>query len=264
MRFHTEYTHWVESWNVLFCYPCIYLVVVGCLYKLQTSANRIYPSGVLFKAAIALYNALQVVICGYMFIGILSNWGWEGEWIFVRFFGWTQSFTPEIEWFVLVHFWSKILDFMDTVFILLKGNFRQLTFLHVYHHATIVLIWGWLLRDGYGNGPGAFGAAINSLVHMLMYFHYLIRTFGLRNPFKKMLTQVQILQFFACVTHAAGSWNFLSPHPCGVDKDKFCKWQATVQISYHIQMILLFGWFYSTSYKSAKVHPSPAAKKKLT
>ena len=35
---------------------------------------------------------------------------------------------------------SKILDFMDTVFIVLGKKWEQLSFLHVYHHTTIFLV----------------------------------------------------------------------------------------------------------------------------
>lgn len=35
---------------------------------------------------------------------------------------------------------KQILDFMDTIFIVLKKSLRQLSFLHVYHHCTIFLV----------------------------------------------------------------------------------------------------------------------------
>ena len=35
---------------------------------------------------------------------------------------------------------KQILDFMDTIFIVLKKSWRQLSFLHVYHHCTIFLV----------------------------------------------------------------------------------------------------------------------------
>lgn len=34
----------------------------------------------------------------------------------------------------------QVLDFMDTIFIVLKKSWRQLSFLHVYHHCTIFLV----------------------------------------------------------------------------------------------------------------------------
>ena len=44
-----------------------------------------------------------------------------------------------------VHYMSKFLDYFDTVFIILRGKEKQqLSFLHVYHHASIGMIWGTL------------------------------------------------------------------------------------------------------------------------
>jgi GNS1/SUR4 family len=38
---------------------------------------------------------------------------------------------------------SKIIEFVDTLIMCLRRNFRQITFLHTYHHASIFLIW-WM------------------------------------------------------------------------------------------------------------------------
>lgn len=35
---------------------------------------------------------------------------------------------------------KQVLDFMDTIFIVMKKSWRQLSFLHVYHHCTIFLV----------------------------------------------------------------------------------------------------------------------------
>ena len=58
---------------------------------------------------------------------------------------------------------------MDTVFIVLHKSDSQLSFLHVYHHATIGPVWGWLLLNNYANGSVYFGAFLNSVVHAFMY-----------------------------------------------------------------------------------------------
>ena len=44
-----------------------------------------------------------------------------------------------------VFYVSKILDFADTVFMVLRGKWNQLSFLHVYHHITIFLVSGSIL-----------------------------------------------------------------------------------------------------------------------
>ena len=77
-----------------------------------------------------------------------------------------MKITKEGEYFIFVHYLSKFLDLLDTVFICLKKKDRQLIFLHVYHHATIGQIWGLLLYIGWGAGTALFGANINSFVHV--------------------------------------------------------------------------------------------------
>lgn len=48
-----------------------------------------------------------------------------------------------------------------------------------------------LAVDAHGRVCGAgFGALINSVIHCMMYSHYLWTSFGFNNPFKKMITQV--------------------------------------------------------------------------
>jgi len=50
-----------------------------------------------------------------------------------------------------VYFFSKVIEFMDTFFFILRKRNRQLTFLHVYHHASIfILEW---LSIKYAPGP---------------------------------------------------------------------------------------------------------------
>ena len=53
---------------------------------------------------------------------------------------------------------SKILDFMDTFFIITGKKWAQLSFLHVYHHSTIFMV-----------GQSAAHTRIQSNAHKYMY-----------------------------------------------------------------------------------------------
>ena len=44
----------------------------------------------------------------------------------------------EIFWIFYV---SKVFDYCDTLIIIIRRKWRQLSFLHVYHHITIFLVW---------------------------------------------------------------------------------------------------------------------------
>lgn len=88
---------------------------------------------------------------------------------------------------------SKVFEFNDTFIMVMKQNFRQITFLHVYHHAFVFLVW-WVDIRFYPGGeawPSAFG---NSLVHVFMYSHYLFASLGYSTPWKKLLTKFQMVQ----------------------------------------------------------------------
>ena len=155
----------------------------------------------------------------------------------------SAPFSSDAEYFILIHYLSKILDFCDTVFILLRKKTAQFSFLHVYHHATIITIWGYLLNTGYGGGAVSFGAFLNSLVHVLMYSHYLLSTFNIHNPFKLILTQIQIAQFYLCVSQALLV-------ACTNAEKLFPTSLALLQLGYHTTMVLLFSDFLKKSKKS--------------
>lgn len=57
----------------------------------------------------------------------------------------------------------------------------------------------WSMANTYLRYLQAFGCLINSVIHCLMYSHYLYTSFGYTNPFKKLITQAQLIQFATCI-----------------------------------------------------------------
>lgn len=41
------------------------------------------------------------------------------------------------------YYFSKLIEFLDTIFFILRKKEKQLTFLHVYHHSTMFVLW-WI------------------------------------------------------------------------------------------------------------------------
>eukprot|EP00039_Didymoeca_costata_P002380 m.59761 g.59761 ORF g.59761 m.59761 type:complete len:263 (+) comp11271_c0_seq1:255-1043(+) len=205
--------------------------------------------------AMRVYNVIQIVLCGYMTVGLIQDIRLAEPFEISGFqvpniMALNHKVTKNGEYFMLIHYFSKFLDFFDTIFIVLKKKDRQLSFLHVYHHATIGPIWGFLLFLGCGGGSCLFGACLNSFVHVLMYSHYLMTSFKINNPFKKQLTQVQITQFYFCILHAFLATFFDTEVPQEL---------AYLQLCYHISMIVLFTRFLMQS------HPKkPTAETKKT
>lgn len=73
----------------------------------------------------------------------------------------------------------QVLDFLDTFFIIARGSWSQLSFLHVYHHASIFLTW-WLVTVAAYDGDTYYPIIANSLIHAIMYFYYLCTSFNVR------------------------------------------------------------------------------------
>lgn len=73
--------------------------------------------------------------------------------------------------------YSKVIEFLDTVFMILEGRMRQVSFLHVYHHVSIFTYWFAILWAGPGS-DAYFSLAINSYIHVLMYGYYFLASFG--------------------------------------------------------------------------------------
>mmetsp|Transcript_1292 Transcript_1292/g.2033 ORF Transcript_1292/g.2033 Transcript_1292/m.2033 type:complete len:272 (-) Transcript_1292:381-1196(-) len=81
---------------------------------------------------------------------------------------------------------SKVWEWFDTVLLVAKGN--KLRFLHVLHHSTTF----WLFAIGHTFASMKYGVLFNSIVHTVMYAHY-YKPFP--KPFRKLITQLQIIQF---------------------------------------------------------------------
>eukprot|EP01147_Barroeca_monosierra_P003604 gene3604-6196_t len=248
MRFHPEYDSLVHP---------VILVGSGVLYlALARTINVLMKSRPAFtlKLPMMIYNVAQVILCSMMTAG-LANAIRVAEPIAIlgtklrvpNIFGLSLPFSADGEFWLFVHYLSKFLDFFDTIFIALRKKDRQLSFLHLYHHATIGPIWGLLLYLGYGSGVAMFGACINSFTHVLMYTHYFVSALNIRHPFKPFITSWQIFQFYSCVVHAV---------TCLTPLEKvYPKPLALLQIAYHLTMIVLFSKFFQETYKTPTATP---------
>lgn len=188
-------------------------------------------NGFELKTLLKLYNFFQIILNSYMVYGLydIINQG-----IF------NVPYSDNIEYFVNIHHISKYIDYIDTIFIILRKKNNQLSFLHVYHHSTVGMIWGFLLSIGHGNGSAGFGCLINSFIHVIMYSHYLMTSLGYSNPFKRYITQAQMAQFLILLIHSIIAISYEKIFPA-----KY----AYIQLVYQIQMLLLFGNFYKKMIK---------------
>jgi signal transduction histidine kinase len=131
----------------------------------------------------------------------------------------------------------------------------QVSFLHVYHHTSIAWAW-WLGLKLFPGGDAYFGALLNSWIHVMMYSYYTFSLLKISCPWKRYLTQAQLLQFASVVTYSvigstlylpAGSWREYTAH--------------AIQDFEMISLFVLFLHFYRKAYSSKKDKKEEAAQK---
>merc|ERR1719155_138907 len=68
-------------------------------------------------------------------------------------------------------------EFMDTFFFVLRKKNNQISFLHVYHHTSMLLLQ-WSLVKYIPGGVSYFGPMLNCFIHTLMYAYYGLAAIG--------------------------------------------------------------------------------------
>lgn len=99
----------------------------------------------------------------------------------------------KIEFWIWIFYVSKIYEIVDSL--ILHWNKRPTSFLQMYHHAGAIICC-WMLSACDTHLPWIF-VCINSFIHTMMYFYYLLTTLKLKVPkfYKRIITRMQIIQF---------------------------------------------------------------------
>ncbi|PSN52696.1 Elongation of very long chain fatty acids protein 4 [Blattella germanica] len=208
----------VKDWLFLsspYPFACILTCYFSIIYFGRNLMKTREPYSL--RKVLFVYNTLQIILSTYIFKEMAEAFWW---------------FTT-----------SKVFDLLDTVFFVLRKKENQLTFLHVYHHSSMLPNWylGTLYLPG---GQAFFSAMLNSLVHIIMYCYYLLSALGPEwQPYlwwKKYLTQLQLTQFLVVIGHIlVGVYNDCDPP----------HWLTTWTLSYMCTMVALFLNYYYQMYR---------------
>ncbi|KAM7356752.1 very long chain fatty acid elongase 4-like isoform 1-T1 [Cochliomyia hominivorax] len=195
-----------------------------------------------------IYNLSMALINFYIFKELLLNSS------YLNYNYWCQpcrviyskyeiKLASTVWWF----FFSKLLEFSDTLFFILRHKWNQLTPLHIYHHSTMFPLW-WIAIKWVPTGSSFFPALINSLVHVFMYTYYGLSACGpLIKKYlwwKKYLTAIQLIQF---------STGLLWALQAIATQCDFPLWINCATIIYMITFLILFGRFYRQNYMNKRI-----------
>jgi hypothetical protein len=196
------------------------------------------------------YNVAQVALNGWMvyrFVDAVANRGHP-------FIGDIHTVSTGAPYAIFVHYMDKYLEFFDTYFMVLRGRMDQVSFLHVYHHCTIAWAW-WAAIYLFPGGDSYFGALLNSWIHVMMYSYYALSLLKVRCPWKRFLTQAQLLQFTTVVVYS-----IVCVPLWPKDQVKIHHYACiAIQVLEMVSLFVLFSFFYRRSYGKRKNGAAAAA-----
>uniref|UniRef100_UPI00398EE908 very long chain fatty acid elongase 2 n=1 Tax=Pristiophorus japonicus TaxID=55135 RepID=UPI00398EE908 len=233
----------VRGWLLLDSYLPTFLLTLFYLFTiwLGTKYMKEKPAFSL-RIHLIIYNLGVMLLSLYMFIElILASWegGYNLQCQDLHNAGEADIRVAKVLWW---YYFSKAIEFMDTIFFVLRKKNSQVTFLHVYHHATMFNIW-WCVLNWIPCGQSFFGPTLNSFIHVLMYSYYGLSTIPSMQPYlwwKKYLTQAQLIQFVLTIIHTLSA----AIKPCG-----FPLGCLMFQSAYMATLVILFINFYMKAYR---------------
>ncbi|XXG86701.1 hypothetical protein AAC387_Pa11g1546 [Persea americana] len=220
-----------------------YLSLISTLHLILLKWAPHLPSPTTFRFISALHNIIILTLSLTMAVGCsLSSLSQmpHPSWLFCFPTNSTPPKGPVFFW-AYVFYLSKIIEFSDTLLILINPSRKSLSFLHVYHHAVVVMMSYLWLHSSQSLLPIAL--VTNASVHTLMYSYYLLCSIGVRPRWKRAVTDCQITQF---VFSFAASTVFLWYHFNGGGCSGFGAW--VFNALFNVSLLALFVNFYLKNY----------------
>ncbi|XP_076074462.1 very long chain fatty acid elongase 1-like [Mytilus galloprovincialis] len=210
---------------------CIYLVMImlSPVWQRVTSPMQIRPLMIIHNFACCFISIYCML--GFLYSIMLSESTFQ------------LGPQPYLLPYYKMYWITKVIELLDTVFMILRHRRRQISFLHVYHHSSMLLLadscyrlYPWPAMSVY--------FAVNSFIHVILYLYYgLTALFPDKSiPWKKNITQLQILQFLTLFVHA--TFGYLYHNYC------------VYGLLYGITMTTLFSNFYYAAYVKSKPEKS--------
>ncbi|GAX26785.1 elongation of very long chain fatty acids protein 4 [Fistulifera solaris] len=216
----------------------LFVVLGSAIMKLGVPAMELYPLKF-------VYNVSQIMLCAYMTLEALFL-AYRNGYTVTPCVGYDQM-NPPVANLLWLFYISKVWDFWDTIFIVTGKKWRQLSFLHVYHHITIFLFY-WLNSHVNYDGDVYLTVLLNGFIHTVMYTYYFICMHtkvpetGKSLPiwWKSSLTMMQMIQFITMMSQGS----YLLVTQCKTTSLRV----VACYIVYILSLFVLFAQFFVQSY----------------
>ncbi|XP_014209424.1 elongation of very long chain fatty acids protein AAEL008004-like [Copidosoma floridanum] len=157
------------------------------------------------RYTLIVYNFVQVILSIYLVHeGLMAGWLYDYSYKCQPVDYSNNSQSLRMARAVYMYFICKLIELLDTVFFVMRKKQRQISFLHLYHHAMMP-ICAWIGVRFVPGGHATLLGLINSFIHILMYTYYMLAAFGPEVQkylwWKRHLTSLQLVQFVIILFH---------------------------------------------------------------
>lgn len=198
------------------------------------------------KSLIRFYNATMILLNMYMIKRALTLVDNGRSFFNCKGVEMDFSRVDEIALMTELFLLSRLADFLDTIWFVLRKKQSHISFLHVFHHSYVPTV-AYIATRYTPVVPNAMSFPfINSAIHVVMYAYYLLATYPSMRPhlwWKRYLTALQMLQFITVLIYNIFGYFYFS-QVCG-------KTQAPALIGSLLSAVIflvLFQSFYKKSY----------------
>ncbi|CAG0885957.1 unnamed protein product [Darwinula stevensoni] len=219
----------------------VYIVSIYILsaYMKNRPAFSLRKLLVTWNAFLALFSLVATVRVGVSLLYSTHHFGFGYATCAI---GRAEEDPIALMWTIIFSF-SKILEFGDTYFILLRK--QKLIFLHWYHHAS-VLLFTWY-NTARAEEAGAWFSVMNGGVHTIMYFYYFLRALKISVPrgFMMFITISQIAQMvFGMMLCGYITYTKMLGYPCNMSNPIL-----TSAVLMYLSYFVLFVDFFRKTYR---------------
>jgi len=176
---------------------------------------------------------------------LIETWRAKGTKPVLCHLGWWYD--GEVGMWVMLFALSKIPELFDTLFLILQK--KPVIFLHWYHHVTVML-YCWLAYPN--NATGATFAAMNYVVHTVMYGYYFCTAIpwarNIARSLSKWITALQLVQMVAGLGLVCATRSFMNDQSSDACPDVGAAGNRAALMMY-ASYFVLFAKFFSDRYR---------------
>ncbi|XP_014216163.1 elongation of very long chain fatty acids protein 4-like [Copidosoma floridanum] len=243
----TEYDERTIDWWPVKHQWLVWTILASYLYFVKRCGPRFMEKRrpYSFKTFIKYYNIFQIIYNAWIIYACIKYGLFHEISLGCEFVNKSPTGNPmELAKVIYWTFMLKVIDLIETVIFVLRKKNRQISFLHLYHHASTIAVTHISVKH-YPGGMVTFPIVLNSTVHVIMYTYYLLSSQGPKvqkiiNPIKPYITIIQMVQFFILLAHTVQGF---FPY-CHVPR-----WGVLVMFANLVINFTLFFNFYIQNYK---------------